>query len=149
MNSYNKNKIIVIGIMSYYARQIFNDTKLYEFRKSPIKRELIGEKIYVYSAKEEKSIIGYFRVSDVLEGTTKEIMQKTGYDKRSDGHEIIKYYGPNNPKCFALKLYDVKRFNKPLTLNQMRKINSKVDMPQYLKFIYEDDSLYNLIKELD
>lgn len=37
MNKQPKDKIIVISIMSYYARQIFAETKGYEFRKSPLK----------------------------------------------------------------------------------------------------------------
>ena len=32
------------------------------------------------------------KVSDILHGNTQEILRKTGYDKRKDGHEIIDYY---------------------------------------------------------
>ena len=71
--------------MSYYARQIFDETKTFEFRKSPIKKELLNEKIYVYSAKEDKAIIGYLKVDDILSGNTNQILNLTGYDKRKDG----------------------------------------------------------------
>jgi len=149
MQKSDRNKIVLIGIMSYYAKQIFDETKLYEFRKSPIKEELLNEKIYVYSAKEDKAIIGYFRVSDILQGNTQQIMQLTGYDKRPDGNEIVQYYGQKNPRCFALKVYDVTEFDEALTLKQMRSVYPDVDMPQYLKFIYENDPLYDLITEWD
>lgn len=135
--------------MSYYARQIFDEVKLYEFRKSPLKKELFHEKIYVYSAKEDKAIIGYFRVSDILRGNTYEILRATGYDKRRDGHEIVKYYGKNNPNCFALQLYDVTEFEEYLSLSDMRSISRNVNMPQYIKFIYENDPLYVVIEEWD
>ena len=55
MEKQQKNRIAVISIMSYYARQIFDETKLYEFRKSPIKDSMLNQKIYVYSAKEDKA----------------------------------------------------------------------------------------------
>ncbi len=144
-----KKRIIVIGIMTYYTKQIFAETKLYEFRKSPIRKEFLNEKIYVYSAKEDKAIVGYFRVSDILSGNTKQIMQLTGYDQRQDGHEIIQYYGPDNQNCYALQLYDVTEFDEYLYLKDIRGVCGQVDMPQYLKIVYENDPLYNLIIEWD
>lgn len=92
MDKNKRKRIIIISILTYYARQIFDETKLYEFRKSPLNEELFNKKIYVYSAKEDKAIIGYFKVSDILKGNTDEILRITGYDKRNDGHEIVEYY---------------------------------------------------------
>lgn len=54
MEKSRRDRIAIISIMTYYARQIFDETKLYEFRKSPLKNELLNKKIYVYSAKEDK-----------------------------------------------------------------------------------------------
>lgn len=149
MHKTQRKRIAIISIMTYYARQIFDETKLYEFRKSPLKKELLNKKIYVYSAKEDKAIIGYFKVSDILKGNTNEILKVTGYDKRSDGHEIVEYYGKNNSDCFALQLYDVTEFEEYLSLKDMRSISINADMPQYIKFIYENDPLYSVIKEWD
>jgi len=149
MNKNRRNRIAIISIATYYARQIFNETKLYEFRKSPLRDELLNKKIYVYSAKEDKAIIGYFKVSDILNGNTDEILRATGYDKRQDGHEIVEYYGKNNPNCFALHLYDVTEFEEYLSLRDMRSISKNADMPQYIKFIYDNDPLYDVIKEWD
>lgn len=149
MDKRQRKRIAIISIMTYYARQIFDEVKPYEFRKSPIKKELLDKKIYVYSAKEDKAIIGYFKVSDILNGNTDEILRATGYDKRSDGHEIVEYYGKNNQNCFALQLYDVTEFGEYLSLKDMRSISRNADMPQYIKFIYENDPLYDVIKQWD
>ena len=149
MDKNQRKRIAIISIMTYYARQIFDETKLYEFRKSPLKNELLNKKIYVYSAKEDKAIIGYFKDSDILNGNTNEILKATGYDKRDDGHEIVEYYGKNNPNCFALQLYDVTEFGEYLSLRDMRSISRNADMPQYIKYIYENDPLYGVIKEWD
>lgn len=149
MEKNQRKRIAIISIMTYYAKQIFGETKLYEFRKSPLKKDLLDKKIYVYSAKEDKAIIGYFKVSDILNGNTNEILRATGYDKRKDGHEIVDYFGKNNPNCFALHLYDITEFDEYLTLKEMRKISKNADMPQYIKFIYENDPLYDVITEWD
>ncbi len=149
MDKNHKNKIAIISIITYYARQIFDETKLYEFRKSPLKKDLLDKKIYVYSAKKDKAIIGYFKVSNILNGNTDEILKATGYDKRNDGNEIIEYYGKNNSNCFALQLYDVTEFEEYLSLKNMKSISKNADMPQYIKFIYDNDPLYHVIKEWD
>lgn len=149
MEKSRRDRIAIISIMTYCARQIFDETKLYEFRKSPLKSDLLNKKIYVYSAKQDKAIIGYFKVSDILNGNTEEILRLTGYDKRPDGHEIVEYYGKNNPNCFALHLYDVTEFEEYLSLRDMRSISKNADMPQYIKFIYDNDPLYDVIKKWD
>ncbi len=145
----NKNRIIVMSILSYYARQIFDKTKMYEFRLSPIKKECLNKKIYIYSAKEDKAIIGYIKFDEVLRGNTEEIIKLTGYDKRKDKDEIIRYYGKNNKNCYAMHVSEVVKFNKSLTLKEMRNIDKNVSMPQYMKYIYEDNRLYNIIKSYD
>lgn len=147
MEKRQRKKIAIISITSYYARQIFNKTKVYEFRKSPLKNELLNKKIYVYSAKQDKAIIGCFRVKDILVGNINEILHATGYDKRVDGQEIIDYYGKNNKNCFALCLYDIVKFKEALFLSEMRSISNSVTMPQYIKYIYEDNPLYEVIIE--
>lgn len=149
MNKYQKNKIIVMSIMSYYARQIFDETKGYEFRKSPLKDQDLDQKIYVYSAKEDKALIGYMKVSDIIKGNTSQILKATGYDKRPDGHEIVDYYGRNFQRCCALKLYDVTEFIEYLTLKDMRKIDPNINLPQYYSYIYENNPLYDVINEWD
>ena len=121
-----RNRTIVMSIMSYYARQIFDETKGYEFRKSPLKDQDLDKKIYVYSAKEDKALIGYMKVSEILKGNTTQILKFTGYDVRPDGYEIVDYYGKDFQRCCALKLYDVTEFEEYLTLNDMRRIDPNI-----------------------
>ena len=149
MDKNHRNRIIIISIITYYARKIFDETKLYEFRKSPLENALLNKKIYVYSAKEDKAIIGYLKVSNVLKGNTNEILKATSYDKKQEKHEIIKYYGKNNPNCYALQLYDVTKFEEYLSLRDMKSISKNTNMPQYIKYIYDNDPLYEVIKEWD
>ena len=149
MEKTRRNRIIVMSIMTYYARQIFDETKGYEFRKSPLKDQDLDKKIYVYSAKEDKALIGYMKVSEILKGNTTQILKSTGYDVRPDGHEIVDYYGKDFQRCCALKLYDVTEFEEYLTLRDMRKIDPNINLPQYYSYIYEGNPLYDVIREWD
>lgn len=142
------NYKILMSIQSYFAWQIMNGTKKFEFRKSSIKESDFNKTIYLYSAKVDKAIIGSFKVRKVHQGNCEHILKVTGYDKRPDRNEIIDYY-KNTDKCFALELYDVKRFEKTLSLNAMRKAKPNINLPQYYAHIHEKDVIYELLNELE
>ena len=144
----SEDDLILISIMSYYARQIFNGTKAFEFRKSPLRASDLNKQIFVYSAKGDKAIIGSFKVKQVHRGNVDEIMRITGYDKRKDGHEILEYYG-NNPNCYALELYDIQEFPEPLTLNKLRRLDPNVQLPQYYTYVKPSSPIYDAVKSLN
>lgn len=153
MNNKNNDKskkesLILMSIMTYYARQITDGTKGFEFRKSPLRASDLNKQIFLYSAKGDKAIIGSFKVKKIHHGNVNEIMQITGYDKRPDGHEILEYYGNNN-NCYALELYDVKTFPRPLTLKQLRRLDPNVQLPQYFTYIKPNSPIYDEIKSLN
>lgn len=56
MEKMQRNRIIVMSIMSYYARQIFDETKGYEFRKSPLKAQDLDKKNLCILCKRRQSI---------------------------------------------------------------------------------------------
>lgn len=142
-----EDKICLISIMSFYARQIFDGTKKFEFRKSAIKEQDIGKTFYVYSAKDDKAIVGSFVVEKVHKGNLAEILKITGYDKRSDRGEIESYFA-NSKDCYALQLSQVKKFAKPLPLKEMRAIEPKVVLPQYWTYVSRKSKLFDLIVKL-
>ena len=71
-----------------------------------------------------------------------------GYDKREDGIEILNYFG-SKQICYALELYDVQKFQKPLTLQRLRQLNPKIQIPQYYTYIKPDSSLYKELLHLN
>lgn len=159
MNNMNRNfnhqgsnvkkdeSLILMSIMTYYADQILDGTKGFEFRKSPLRISDLNKTIYLYSAKGDKAITGSFKVKRIHHGNVQEIMQITGYDKRRDGHEILEYYR-NARNCYALELYDVQRFSEPLTLKQLRRLDPNIQLPQYFTYIRPSSPVYKAIKEL-
>ena len=136
-----------MSIMSYYARQIFDGTKKFEFRKSALKPQDLNKTIYVYSAKNDKAIIGSFQVEKVHKGTLDEILKITGYDTRPDRQEIVDYYR-NCQACYALQLTNVRRFSKPMTLNELRRLDKNIQLPQYYCYIYPKSPIYQEVVKL-
>ncbi len=142
-----EEKIVLISITSYYARQIFAGDKKFEFRKSSIREEDVGKSIYVYSAKEDKAIVGKMVVKKVHKGSLEEILKISGYDNRKDRGEIERYFA-NSKDCYALELEDVKSFTQKLTLKEMRGHDPKVSLPQYWAYVKQSNPLYKAIKQL-
>lgn len=150
MKKSNRERIAIISIDTHYAREIFNETKIYEFRKVPLIDDLLNTKIYVYSFGEDKALIGYFKVDNVLDGNTYEILKKTEYNKNPDMYNVVKYFGLDNPNCYAYHLYDVTEFDEYLSIYDIRNINKNYRIPaDALRFIYDNDPLYNIIKKWD
>jgi len=149
MKKSSRERIAIISIDTHYAREIFDEIKSYEFRKIPLIDDLLDTKIYVFSI-EDKAIIGYFKVDNVLNGNTYEILKMTEYNKNPDMYNVVKYFGLNNPNCYAYHLYDVTEFDEYLSIYAIKNITKNYRMPiEILKFIYDNDPLYEVIHEWD
>ena len=51
--------------------------------------------------------------------------------------------------CYALELTDIKLFQNPLTLKQMRVFEPNIQLPQYYTYIKKESIIYNKIKQLN
>ena len=109
--------IMLISIKTKYANQIFNGTKLYEYRRKSIGEKNCNKKIFVYSSKEEKAIVGYIIVDKILEGNINYILEVTNNKNSSD---IIDYFNGCD-KCYALKIAKAVKFKTPIYLSEIKK----------------------------
>ena len=140
------NNLILMSIKTKFAREIFNGNKVFEFRKSSIKDKNLNKKIFIYSSGVDKSIIGYIIVDYILEGNLNYILTRTNNKNNKD---IINYF-KNSKNCYALHIKENYKFNTPITLNELRQIDNKIVIPQYYRYIKEDEPLYKeIIKRLN
>ena len=54
----------LISIKPKYVEEIINKNKKYEYRKSIFKKDI--DKVYIYSTRPNKQIVGYFKYSGYL-----------------------------------------------------------------------------------
>ena len=99
--------------------------------------------MFIYSSGLDKSIIGYMIVDNILEGDLNYILMKTNNINNKD---LINYFKDTN-NCYALHIKDTYRFSKPITLNELRKLDNKIVIPQYYRYIKENEKLYNILKD--
>jgi len=133
---------MLMSIKTKYAIKIFEGSKKYEYRRKNINKEFIGQKIYIYSSKDDKAIIGYIIVEEVLSGLVGEVLRKT---KNENNIELIKYF-KNASIAYALKIANATKFNKPIPLEMLKQINPKFTPPEFYKYILKSDALYNYLK---
>ena len=80
------NELLLLSIKTKYANQIFAGTKKFEFRRKSIGDRNCNKKIYIYSSEEDKAIIGYIIVDEILKGNLDFILNATNY---KDNHKQI------------------------------------------------------------
>ena len=134
-------KLILMSIKTKYANQIFDGTKVYEYRRRSIGDKNLNKKIYVYSSEKDKAIIGYIIVDKIIEGTSKYVLETTESSTKVD---IINYF-KGCDKCYALEIKKAVRFKTPINLTKIREIQEKLVIPQYYRYIYEHEPLYKLL----
>ena len=136
-------KLILMSIKTKYANQIFNGTKKYEYRRRSIGEKNLGKKIFVYSSEKERAIVGYIVANEIIEGTSNYVLEQT---ENINNQDIINYF-KDSPKCYALKISEAVKFKKPIPLVSIREKQEKFVIPQYYRYIYETEKMYEILKD--
>ena len=100
---------VILSIKPIYAQAIMNGTKKVEFRKKIFKRPV--DKIFVYSSFPEQKIIGFFTISDIIEGNPKQLWKKFNKVGGIDKDAFFEYY-KNHETGFSIKIKKVEKFKK-------------------------------------
>jgi len=112
---------VLLSIKPVYADQIFNGTKLYEFRRVVFKNPDI-KTVVVYASTPVQMVIGEFDVDEII------TMQKDKLWKLTKPHAGIDKAGydayfMDKELATALKVKKVKKYRKPLCLKKDFMIN--------------------------
>ncbi|MBQ7141388.1 MAG: hypothetical protein IJO32_07810 [Bacilli bacterium] len=134
--------LVLISIKTKYANQIFDGTKIYEYRRKSIGEKNCNKKIFVYSSEKEKTIVGYIIVEKILEGSVDYILEVTNNKNNS---EIINYFSGCD-KGYALKISKAVKYEKPLSLEEIKKHDKKFVVPQFYRYIKQNEYIYNKLK---
>ena len=135
-------KLILMSIKTKYANQIFEGTKKYEYRRRTIGEKNLGKKIFIYSSEIEKAIVGYIIIGDIIEGTSNHVLEVT---ENKNNIDIINYF-KDCQKCYALKIIKAVKFKNPISLFSIREKEEKFVIPQYYRYIYETEEIYEVLK---
>ena len=137
-----ENELLLMSIKTKYANQIFSGTKEYEFRRKSIGEKNICKKIYIYSSEEEKAIIGYIIVDKIINGNLEKIQSLTN----SSNNKSMEIYFNGCDECYALHISKYHKFIKPIVLEELKSQYKKFVVPQYYRYIREEEPIYDLLE---
>lgn len=105
------NRCVILPIKPQFANKIFDLTKTYEYRKVIFGDDV--RKVYVYATRPISSIIGFFIIDEIIQGSPSAVWEKT-----SQGSGITKEfyddYFKGHDASYAIKIQSVRLFNTPI-----------------------------------
>lgn len=106
-------KAILLSIKPIYVQRIMDGSKKYEYRKRLAKKDV--DVIYIYATSSIKKVVAKARISSRLEGSPKELWNKT---KEHAGIEEKAYMGyfKSSKIAYAYGLKDIEVFKEPKDL---------------------------------
>lgn len=138
-------KLLLISIKTKYVKKIFEGTKKYEFRRKSIGEKNCNKRIFVYSSKDEKAIVGYIKIEEILEGNLNYILDITDH---KDNRDIIDYF-KNCKLCYALKISETVKFKEPIYLKDIKSKDEKFIVPQFYRYIKDNEYIYSILESME
>lgn len=132
------NNALLLSIKTKYANQIFEGTKVYEFRRKSIGEKNCHKKIYIYSSREEKSIIGYIIVDQILSDDLESMIQKTHQEKNPN----IRNYFKNCDIAYALHIQEYHKFQEPVPIEEIKEKYPKFVIPQFYRYLSKEEPIF-------
>ena len=96
-NIYNSD--ILISINPTFIDLIFEQKKIYEYRKSIFRKKI--STVYVYGTRPISKVIAKFNISQILCGTREELWQQTKHGAGIQKELYMKYF-EKNKICYAI-----------------------------------------------
>lgn len=140
-----ENKVLM-SIMTKYSNKIFNGTKLWEFRKNlPNMLEEEKSTVVVYSSKEEKAIVGEFKVGRILKCSFHELMKITGCEDDEKAVNWFKQYYKDKELCCAIEVKEPFRYNTQISLREIQKEIPNFRAPQNFLYMIDGGDLDKIL----
>ena len=133
---------LLMSIKTQYINQIFAGTKKYEFRRKSIGKNNCNKKIYIYSSKEDKAIVGYIIIDKILSEDLKTIQELTN----NLNNKSMENYFKDLKICYALHIKEYHKFIEPIKLIDIKIIDKNFVIPQFYRYIKQEEPIYNILK---
>ncbi len=140
--------VVLLSIKPKYAQRILSGYKKYELR-TWIGLDIVpGMLVVMYVSGEVKAIVGEFRVGNIIKGRPDYIRKKielSGGEKVTGVGEEDYSYISRAKKAFALEVTDVKKYKRPLHLNEIRNVIPGWNPPMSHALMGPGDPLWEMI----
>lgn len=108
---------ILLSIKPQYVEEIFNGSKLYEYRKTMFKRKDIS-RIVVYSSSPVCKVVGEFDIEDILSDTPDNLWRNTSSYSGITEAFFRKYFN-GRQLAYAIKIRTIQKYSTPRKLQDL------------------------------
>lgn len=103
---------VILSIRPKFCHAIFDGNKVYEYRKRVFTRSDV-EKVYIYATKPICSIVGYFTVDHLIEGSPYNVWEMT-HEGSGINKEYFDAYFKGCDIARAIKIGEVVKLDYPI-----------------------------------
>jgi predicted transcriptional regulator len=126
-------KFLFISIKPEFANKIISNYKLIELRKSKPSSKA-GDFVIIYSTVPDKSVIGFAKITRIIEATPDFMWNEHSDVLGIDKHRFFKYYR-NSKKAIGIELSCICKLKTSISLNNIKSIYPRFSPPQTYKYI--------------
>ena len=111
---------IIMSIKPRFAKLIYEGRKVWEFRKTP---PPLMRLVFVYESAPVSAITGTLMFRSKVEGILDDVWETVSSSKvfafngTGIGYDALREYVGNSPTVAALRVFDVKRMDKPVKVS--------------------------------
>lgn len=139
------SQLVFLSIDPEWATAILENEKQYEYRRQP---PTIEPPYYVllYATGRVGSVVGSFKVTNVITGTVNEVIEKTVHETPHTDTDIKQYF-EGKQKGSALEISNVTRYSTEIPIETIKKVNPEFTVPQNFQYIcsIENEELVSLL----
>ena len=135
----NDSRHALISLEERFAEDILNGSKLVELRRRPMRLE-IGTTVWMYAKVPVGKVIGSAQVRSLHTLSLNTLWRKYGGVSGLKRVEFFDYFA-GIEKGFVLVLDKPRRISSPLSLEQLRSLESGFQPPQFFHHLASDGAL--------
>ena len=123
---------VLLSLKPCYADMVFAGEKRAELRRrAPVHSE--GGVVFVYVTRPVMHLRGQFRVRSVRKGTPDEVWDAVSEEACVERLDFDAYYAGRDV-AYALEITDVREYDEPVTLDELRRMFGSFVVPQSWRY---------------
>jgi len=135
---------ILLAIKPVWANAILDGRKRYEFRRQPPRYAWRNTTVVMYATEPISAIIGEFKIDSVIRKPFEDLWRVVGeYAGVSEG--ILREYFRGRDVCVAIKIKDPKKYDKPIRLEDIRRLLPSFVPPQNFIYLHRGNPILRLL----
>lgn len=135
---------ILISVEERHATSILQGEKTVELRRRPL-RVASGTRMWIYSKVPRGKVEAVATVDYIAASSPERIWKEFGHQTGISNQEFFEYFA-GAAAAYAIVFHDVRRLNRALSLDEIRRESSKFQPPQFFIWLSSENGVLNIFR---